>query len=127
MKLFFNRGRAPLRLVRRYRLELRDGRWRTVDSKGTTFTARGHFIFVRVGAVLWGARCRPYGIPGRANHAEIARGADVAFAGTIRFGNGPRRGILKNWNDASGHYQPEAEFASQAGLPINLFRPYASW
>lgn len=123
-RTFKNRGAPPRREVRRFRLEARDGRWRTLDASGNAFTARGQYVFVRVGDVLWVARCRPYETPGRVNHHELARGADVAFAGTARFGHGPRRGVLKTWDDASGHYQPDAAFAWQAALPLELSRRY---
>lgn len=53
-------------------------------------------------------------------HTAISRGADVYFAGEITF----EKGVLKEWNNSSGHYRPDAKFCSQVGniLPLTKFK-----
>jgi len=63
-------------------------------------------------------------------HIDIARGARVEFAGQIRFGKGKyTRGILKAWNNDSGHFRPGLGFPLeqiilQARLPLDRFQSF---
>lgn len=59
-------------------------------------------------------------------HYDISMGAGgVDYAGTVRFGkqNGSR-GYIKDWDNNSGHYKPNPVDATQAGLPIDLFKSH---
>jgi hypothetical protein len=53
----------------------------------------------------------------RYRHPVLAEGRLVAYAGEAAF----RHGRLEWWSNASGHYQPDAEHAVQAGLPMESF------
>ena len=53
-------------------------------------------------------------------HINLSRGQPVEYAGQLRFS---RDGQLKSWNNASGHYEPRAVKAPQAGLPMDKFIP----
>jgi filamentous hemagglutinin len=59
-------------------------------------------------------------------HLGLSLGMDVKFAGSIRFANnmGPKRGTIIHWKNDSGHYQPPATMAYNAGLPLGLFLEY---
>lgn len=112
--------------VRRIRLEYdaSSGRWSTHG--GTRrFTARGNYIFVRTEAGIFVARrMQINGAAGRrVFHTDLAGGHPVLYAGEVRFGYGrSSRGVIRSWDNGSGHYQPLAEYAHQAGLPMDLFR-----
>ena len=56
----------------------------------------------------------------RYRHPSIAAGKQVLYAGEIYFNNGQ----LQWWSNGSGHYQPFAEDAEQANLPIDRFFSY---
>jgi len=56
----------------------------------------------------------------RYRHPSIAEGKQVLYAGEIFFNNGQ----LEWWSNGSGHYQPFAEDAEQANLPIDRFFSY---
>ena len=56
----------------------------------------------------------------RYRHPSIAEGKQVLYAGEIFFNNG----ILQWWSNGSGHYQPYAEDAGQANLPMDQFYSY---
>ena len=56
----------------------------------------------------------------RYRHPSIAEGRQVLYAGEIFFNNG----ILQWWSNGSGHYQPFAEDAEQASLPMDHFYSY---
>lgn len=60
----------------------------------------------------------------RGGHIDIAQGGDVQYAGQIRFGRGDKTGVIKYWNNESGHYKPDAAFSTQAPLPQSVFKPY---
>ena len=47
-------------------------------------------------------------------------GRDVDYAGEVRFA---KSGQIKSWDNKSGHYEPPEKLASQAGLPMDKFRP----
>jgi hypothetical protein len=51
------------------------------------------------------------------------RGGPVDYGGRVRFGGRNRRGVLVSSGNGSGHYQPPAALAEQAGLPMELFSP----
>jgi hypothetical protein len=113
--------------ITRFRLEYRDGKWQTIGPRGTVRTAKGRYIFVRQGPNIWVVRARGRGVIGAnpARHIDLARGADVEYAGEIQFGSSHSgRGQIRWWDNASGHYRPEGVYAHQAGLPMHLFRNY---
>ena len=56
----------------------------------------------------------------RYRHPSIAEGKQVLYAGEIFFNNGK----LEWWSNGSGHYQPGADDAEQANLPMNYFFSY---
>jgi hypothetical protein len=70
-----------------------------------------NFVRTREGEMLLHARYR---------HPSIAEGKQVLYAGEIFFNNGQ----LEWWSNGSGHYQPYAEDAEQAALPMNQFFSY---
>ena len=67
-----------------------------------------NFVRTREGEMLLHSRYR---------HPSIAEGKQVLYAGEIYFNNG----ILQWWSNGSGHYQPYAEDAEQASLPMDRF------
>ena len=70
-----------------------------------------NFVRTREGEMLLHARYR---------HPSIAEGKQVLYAGEIFFNNGQ----LEWWSNGSGHYQPDAEDAKQANLPLEQFFSY---
>jgi len=70
-----------------------------------------NFVRTREGDMLLHARYR---------HSSIAEGRQVLYAGEIYFNNGQ----LEWWSNGSGHYQPYAEDAAQANLPMDHFYSY---
>ena len=70
-----------------------------------------NFVRTREGEMLLHARYR---------HPSIAEGKQVLYAGEIFFNNGQ----LEWWSNGSGHYQPDAEDAKQANLPLDQFYSY---
>lgn len=70
-----------------------------------------NFVRTRDGEMLLHARYR---------HPSIAEGKQVLYAGEIFFNNGQ----LEWWSNGSGHYQPDAEDATQANLPLDHFYSY---
>ena len=70
-----------------------------------------NFVRTREGDMLLHARYR---------HPSIAEGKQVLYAGEIFFNNGQ----LEWWSNGSGHYQPYAEDAEQANLPMDQFFSY---
>ncbi|HEU4767044.1 MAG TPA: hypothetical protein VFS77_06705 [Pyrinomonadaceae bacterium] len=70
-----------------------------------------NFVRTREGEMLLHNRYR---------HPSIAEGKQVLYAGEIFFNNGR----LQWWSNGSGHYQPSAEDASQANLPLENFYSY---
>ncbi|WP_152534871.1 hypothetical protein [Pseudomonas syringae] len=67
----------------------------------------------------------PNGNEDFSTHLGLSGGADVKYAGSIRFENndGPNRGEIKSWKNNSGHYQPPATFSGNSGLSESLFNP----
>ncbi|MEQ8786488.1 MAG: Ig-like domain-containing protein [Pirellulaceae bacterium] len=108
---------TPVR-VGRFELLKENGKWITRAPDGTTRSATGKYIFVKQNGRIFVQRDRlPNG------HIDIARGQAVDYAGEIRFSGRNNRGILREWTNGSGHYQPPKEYAGDAGLPLNLFNP----
>ena len=70
-----------------------------------------NFVRTREGDMLLHSRYR---------HPSIAEGKQVLYAGEIFFNNGQ----LEWWSNGSGHYQPYAEDAGQANLPMDQFYSY---
>jgi hypothetical protein len=56
----------------------------------------------------------------RYRHPSIAEGKQVLYAGEVFFNNGK----LEWWSNGSGHYQPGADDAAQASLPMDRFYSY---
>jgi len=117
----------PWTAVQRFELKQINGRWKTVDARGNAFTARGNYNYVVVGDRFYVTKVPSQPAMGQrvAGHIDIARGADVAYAGRIRFGAGRgNRGTLQWWDNSSGHYRPRAADASSISdlLPLDLFR-----
>lgn len=118
MPLIPNKGSTTaLRTGAIYRLvEDVDGRWRLENRLGQRFTARGSFNFVRIGDRFFVSK--------RGEHVHISKAVDILYAGEVRFGyNRSTRGRIRGWSNASGHYQPPAALAHQAGFPLDLFDP----
>jgi hypothetical protein len=87
-------------------------RLRKSDSHGV-YVPNQLYNFVRTaeGATLLHNRYR---------HPSIAEGRQVLYAGEAFFNNGR----LEWWSNGSGHYQPDADDAAQAALPLNNFYTY---
>jgi len=87
-------------------------RLRKADSHGI-YVPNQLYNFVRTGAgeMLLHNRYR---------HPSIAEGRQVLYAGEAFFNNGR----LEWWSNGSGHYQPDAEDAVQAALPLDNFYTY---
>ena len=87
-------------------------RLRRVNSHGVNVPNQQYnFVRTREGEMLLHARYR---------HPSIAEGKQVLYAGEIFFNNGQ----LEWWSNGSGHYQPDAEDAGQANLPMDQFYSY---
>jgi hypothetical protein len=56
----------------------------------------------------------------RYRHPSLAEGQQVLYAGEVSFNNGK----LNWWSNGSGHYQPDEDYAKQAGLPMDQFFSY---
>lgn len=56
----------------------------------------------------------------RYRHPSLAEGQQVLYAGEVFFNNGR----LEWWSNGSGHYQPDADGAEQANLPMDYFYSY---
>jgi hypothetical protein len=70
-----------------------------------------NFVRTREGEMLLHNRYR---------HPSIAEGKHVLYAGEMYFNNGS----LEWWSNGSGHYQPGADDADQANLPMDRFYSY---
>jgi hypothetical protein len=83
-----------------------------VDSHGVNVPNQQYnFVRTREGEMLLHNRYR---------HPSIAEGKQVLYAGEIFFNNGR----LQWWSNGSGHYQPSADDAGQANLPMENFYSY---
>ncbi|PYS51615.1 MAG: hypothetical protein DMF68_03765 [Acidobacteria bacterium] len=70
-----------------------------------------NFVRTREGEMLLHNRYR---------HPSLADGRQVLYAGEVFFNNGN----LQWWSNGSGHYQPDADGAEQADLPMDYFYNY---
>lgn len=70
-----------------------------------------NFVRTREGSTLLHNRYR---------HPSLAEGQQVLYAGEVFFNNGK----LEWWSNGSGHYQPDADGAEQANLPLDYFYSY---
>jgi RHS repeat-associated protein len=95
-----------------------DGRFFTVNSRGFKTTAKRTYTFVVEldGNVVVGRRA-PKGVAD-VKHLRLSYGADVLYAGQVRF---TKKGILRSWNNFSGHYQPGTEWSDQAPFDLSHF------
>ena len=123
-KLFPNlRPGDSLSAVPRFELVNQNGKWVTVGGNSQR-TASGNYIFVvQDGKVFVSRPTYNPGTGGVAGHIDVARGQPVQYAGELSFSGRGNRGVLRDWSNASGHYQPTADAAGQAGLPLGLFNP----
>ncbi|WP_082557541.1 two-partner secretion domain-containing protein [Pseudomonas sp. Root562] len=100
------------------------GRYWLQTPSGSKITPSGSYDFVTMpdGTVRVS---RPNVNEAFSTHLGLSGGGDVKYAGSIRFGNndGPSRGTISHWTNASGHYKPPASLSSNSGLPENLFNP----
>ena len=131
-ELFANRLPIdPWEPARRFDLIFENGRWKTMSRSGKKFTARGLYIFVvQRERLIISRRITPIGRPDPISHVDLAWGDEVEFAGEARFGAGTTsRGILKYWNDKTGHYHwPDRKMNPEVVrvLPLDCFRPYGT-
>ncbi len=65
-------------------------------------------------------RNKPVYVSAKPDHAQVAAGKPVVYAGTARFD----QGSMDWWSNYSGTYQPIAEFRGQASLPEDKFVPW---
>jgi filamentous hemagglutinin len=101
------------------------GRYWLKSVNGVKITPSGLYDFVTMpdGIIRLARQNRNFDY---STHLGLSGGADVAYAGSIRFANnmGPKRGAIVHWRNDSGHYQPPATMACYAGLPLGLFLAY---
>lgn len=92
------------------------------SARGAHITPSGNYDFVTsaAGEVMLARTNTDWDY---STHLGLSDGQDVRFAGSIHFGNskGTKRGTIIWWNNNSGHYQPPASMAGNAGLPMELF------
>ncbi len=103
------------------------GRYWLQSANGNRVTPSGSYDFVTLpNGTTRVARTNTN--PGFSTHLGLSGGGEVRYAGSIRFSNNssgrPSRGVIREWSNSSGHYQPAAGDAANAGLPTNLFRAY---
>ena len=97
------------------------GKWKIIKGN-SVWSATGLYSFVRLSGRFYvcKANLRTDGI----GHIELSQGRPVDYAGEIQFAGRKKRGTLRYWNNASGHYKPAANAAREAQLPMELFQ---SW
>jgi RHS repeat-associated protein len=88
-------------------------KWRATAMDGLV-TPHGSYNYVVMGGRLIIGR-------GPGGHSALSYGMDVDFAGRIRFGHGNNAGVLRRWDNDSGHFKPSADLSNQAPLPPDLF------
>ena len=103
-------------------LILHNGKWRTIKGD-SEWSATGLYIFVRLNGHFYICKANLGG--GGIGHIELSQGRPVDYAGEVQFAGRKNRGLLRFWNNASGHYQPSASAAYEAHLPMPLFQPRA--
>lgn len=99
------------------------GRFWLQRNGGKKITPSGSYDFVTMpdGSVRV---MRPNSSINFSSHLGLSGGGEVRFAGSVCFANNnsANRGSLVSWTNDSGHYQPPASFANNAGLPMELFK-----
>ena len=82
---------------------------------GKLRTAKGSFDFVTIDGKIY--------VGGKdSGHINISHNADVDYAGTVSFGQGQSsKGKLQRFDNDTGHYETEAEYARQSGFPADKF------
>lgn len=101
------------------------GNWVEVTNDSTR-SASGLYNFVCIGGTIYVNKASRTFQGAPVGHIDIARGGPVDYAGEVRFAGRKKRGILRYWNNESGHYKPPASAAHQAQLPLDVFRPQGS-
>jgi len=97
-----------------------DGRWKTRDRLGGKFTAKGlHIFVVQHGRLIVSPRkIRPAG-GSSVSHVDLACGQGLEFAGEVVFGGqSGLKGILKYWNDKTGHYHDHSRSMDPNVVPF---------
>jgi hypothetical protein len=124
--MYNNSAEDVARVVRRQgvKVEQRDGKWVTVTSRGgreVVRSATGKYDFIAVQGELRALR------PGDpvSTHTALAGMGPVDYAGTITFYGRSKRGVLKSWDNDSGHFEPKSKLAIDARLPMELFKAVA--
>lgn len=109
--------------VKRFQLIENDGLWYTVGQNGSMYRAKGTYDYVTIDGKTYVSRTSS---DPTAGHYDISRGAQqVDYAGAVKFGwSDGTRGILKEFDNASGHYKPSADAAAQSGLPLDKFKDH---
>ena len=99
------------------------GKWVTVSDRGTVRSATGKFIYVVSNGVV--RVSRRLVAQQAISHQDLTMGEPVDYAGEVQFsGGGGPRGMLRWWNNRSGHYLPNALAARGVGaFPQDAFRP----
>lgn len=86
------------------------------------FRARGTYDYVTINGKIYVSKTSS---PGQdVGHFDISRGAkQVDYTGSVQFGwNSGTRGVLKGFDNSSGHYKPSANDAHQSGFPLDKFK-----
>ncbi|WP_294829675.1 hypothetical protein [uncultured Gilliamella sp.] len=85
------------------------------------YRARGTYDFVTINGKIYvsNTSSKP-----NVGHFDISRGASqVDYAGSVKFGwSDGTRGVLKEFDNSSGHYKPNANAAHQSGFPLDKFK-----
>ena len=107
---------------------LRDdsGKWVEVTNDSTR-SASGLYNFVRIGGTIYVNKASRIFHGALVGHIDIARGEPVDYAGEVCFAGRKERGLLRSWNNRSGHYQPSVDEADRSGLPMELFQSEGYW
>lgn len=118
LQLYENRmGDSAVPTVR-FRLICVDGRWKTDNHRGKVYTAKGKHIFVVQNDIMHVTKARENRAANRTvNHVDLACGKPVQFAGEIYFHSRKKRGILREWNDKTGHYHDEDRPMDESVVP----------
>lgn len=111
------------KIIKRSKLEFRDGKWREIMPNLESRTASGVYNFVTIEGIVFTRRAsaRVGGI--LIGHVDLAMGKKVDYAGRLYFSGRTNRGILRKWTNESGHYRPSPDAMDGAGLPEALFNP----
>jgi filamentous hemagglutinin len=108
-------------LVQRSRLIWKQEKWLEVTYTGEERTASGVYNFVTLESRCFIRKASAKVADRSIGHIDLAMGREVDYAGRIYFSGRNKRGIIRKWTNESGHYRPDAEYMSNAGLPVELF------